>query len=413
MFSAIKARLTTIAKAAFAEVTGTSQIANKYGLDVAVGSSVCTENCTTHPLGASQTFTGTGVQNPYPQVGVMVKSDVAGTLYFDFSNDGTNWDSTFPVAGFGVAAGVSEFHTAVKLGRYFRVRYVNGSTAQSYIRLSTYYGVGFVPSNAPLNQSIGRDSDALSVRPTVFYDEVLRGLRGGVSHFTKFGHTGALTAASGEETIWSLAGTNFTPMTTASTFTIAYTSGSDGSSANGAKTLYFQYVDANGLAQTATHTLSNTGSDVTSFTGLGINRAVVSSSGSTQTNGADITITATTGGSTQAHIPAGEGTTQQCIFHTDANSYAVGKWLWINTNKIAGGSSPRITIKGYVFNRNVATRYEIFRYIIDTGVENTISIEDPVGFRLTPTDVLYFVADTDTNNATVDMRFSLVEYKIS
>jgi len=40
-----------------------------------------------------------------------------------------------------------------------------------------------------------------------------------------------------------------------------------------------------------------------------------------------------------------------------------------------------------------------------------VTIEDPVGFALSPTDVLYFVADTDTNNATVNLRFSLVEYK--
>ena len=112
-------------------------------------------NSSTTPLGSGETFTGNGEQNTFPQVGVMVKTDNSGVLYFDFSGDGVNWDSTFPVAGFQVASGIPEFHTAVKLGRYFRVRFVNDSGAQTYLRLFTYYGMNFIPSNSPLNQSIG------------------------------------------------------------------------------------------------------------------------------------------------------------------------------------------------------------------------------------------------------------------
>lgn len=41
-----------------------------------------------------------------------------------------------------------------------------------------------------------------------------------------------------------------------------------------------------------------------------------------------------------------------------------------------------------------------------------MAITEPVGFALSPTDVLYFVADTDTNDTVVNFRFSLNEYKI-
>lgn len=370
------------------------------------------KNSSTTALSSGATFTGVGELNNFDHVACMVKTDQAGTLYFDFSPDGTNWDSTFPSSGFSVAAGVSEFHTAVKLRRYFRVRYVNGTDgAQTYLRLYTYYGSGLVPSVSPLNQSLASDVDGLSVRPSLFQDEVVRGLRTGVQHFTNFGYRDNLSAAGGEETLWTYNG-NFTPMTTASTFTITYTAGSDGSSANGAKTLYFQYIDSNGLRQTATHTLSNTGSDVTSFSGLGINRIAVASSGSTQTNGADITVTETTGATAQAHIPAGSGVTQHGVYFTDSNSYAVAKYLFFNVNKLSG-SNPKVLVKGYIFNRAVATRFEIFRHTIDTQSENTVQITEPVGFRLSPTDVLYFVADTDQNNTVAEIRFSLLEYKIT
>ena len=64
-------------------------------------------NSTTTPLLASTTFTGVAEQNYFDQVGVQLKTDAEGTLYFDFSTDGTNWDSTFPVNGFYINAGVS------------------------------------------------------------------------------------------------------------------------------------------------------------------------------------------------------------------------------------------------------------------------------------------------------------------
>lgn len=369
------------------------------------------DNSSTAILTNGSTYTGTGEKNQEAHFGVSLKTDQDGILYTDFSNDGVNWDSTFPPAGFQVTGGIHEFHTGIKLGRYFRVRFLNDSGSdQTYFRLYTYYGNNFVPSVAPVNQSLGVDADTTSTRPTSFYDEVIIGRRSGVSHFNKFGYREGLTASAGEETVWATTG-NFTPMTTASTFTITYNNANDGSTANGAKTLYFVYVDSDGIKQIGLHTLGSSGSDVTSFSGLGLNRVAVSSSGSTQTNGADITITETTGATTQAVIPSGQGTTQQAIFHTDANSDAVAKYLKINTNKLSGGGSPRVTVKGYVFNRQFETYFEIFRTTIDTSSDSTVTINEPVGFLLSPTDVLYFVADTDTNATVVNVRFSLLEYK--
>lgn len=394
------------------DVTGSVLGGDKFGLDMAIGGMISSNNSTTTPLAASATYTGTGEQSNFDQVMVVCKTDQPGTLYFDFSPDGTNWDSTFPVQGFRVAASTNEFHAATKGPRYFRVRFVNDDDGdQTYIRLYTYYGNNFSPGIHPLNQSIGIDTDAIVTRPTNFGDEVLSERRPGVSHFTKFGYRTTLTAANGEETIWAATG-NFTPLTTASTFTISYTSGTDGSSANGAKALYFQYVDASGLKAVATHTLGSSGTDVTSFTGLGINRVAVASSGSTTYNGSDITITATTGGTIQAFVPAAQSVTQQCIYHTDSNSYGVAKFLFFNVNKLSG-SNPKVVVKGYVFNRSVATRYEVFRHTIDTQAENTVQISEPIGFRLSPSDVLYFVADTDQNNTIIALRFSLFEYKIT
>ena len=120
-------------------------------------------NTTTSILLSNNTFTGTGEQNDYPDVMVSCQTDQSGTLYFDFSVNGTNW-TTFPVNGFTITPNIHEFHTAVKGPRYFRVRLVNDNVDQNYLRLSTYYGTFAGKPNAPLGQVVNDDSDATVVK---------------------------------------------------------------------------------------------------------------------------------------------------------------------------------------------------------------------------------------------------------
>lgn len=124
---------------------------------------VGTGNSTTTPLASGATFTGTGEQNQFPDVYVSCITDQAGKLYFDFSNDGTNWN-VFPPTGFDLAAGVHEAHKALKAGRYFRARVTNTSgSAQTYLRLYTYYGE-FDQLTAPLTFLPNTDTDAITTK---------------------------------------------------------------------------------------------------------------------------------------------------------------------------------------------------------------------------------------------------------
>ena len=369
-------------------------------------------NTSTTALGSAATFTGTGEQNDHPDVMVSCQTDNTGTLYFDFSVDGTNW-GPFPVNGFKVASGIHEFHVAVKGPRYFRVRLVNDTGAQSYLRLYTYFGT-FRQGNSPINQTVALDTDAIHVRPTSFQDEVRIGRRSGIAGWTKFGHRDGLTAAAGEQIIWANSVNTYTPATSADTFDIAYdgTGGgtTDGAGTTGALTLFIEYIDSDGLPASATHTLGTDGTDTTSFTGFGINRIAVASSGSADKNNSIITATHTTSTNVMASTGAGEGVTNQAIFHVGANHDAVAQYLYFNVAK-TGGGTPTTKIKGYVWNRLVSTRYQIFESIIDAATELTLTINEPIGFNLSPTDVLYFTADTSVNNTEIHCRFSLNEYQ--
>jgi len=374
-----------------------------------------TVNTTTDILAASATFTGDWEQNNQPDFMVSLKTDVAGTLYVDFSNDGVNADSTFPVAGFEVAAGIHEFHTGVKGPRYFRVRFVNHATDQTYLRLYTYYGT-FRASNTPLNQSLGLDTDGQSTRPTDFQDEVRRGLRNGVVGWTKFGYRDSI-ANNVESCIWAATPALPTFLTAASTFTIAYdgTSGgtTDGAGTTGATQLYIYYIDSAGLPAISAHTLGTDGSDETSFSGLGINRAVVAANGGLTYNASEITITATTGGSVQAVIPATGSVTQQAIFFTGSNQTAVAPWLHIEV--ISSNKAKTVALRGYVWNRQFNTRFEVYRGSIDTSLTLEKDVPDPIKFQLNATDVLYFTVTSTGGSGTLDAvcRFSLNQYDIT
>jgi len=277
---------------------------NKVLLDAASYGEESTGNSTTATLAGGATFTGTAEQSFFPDVGVSCYTDVAGTLFFDFSIDGTNW-RTFPTGGFDVAAGVHEFHTAVKLGRSFRLRYINGSAAQSTLQIKTYYGV-FRSPNAPLNQPLGLDADSILVRPTYPWLDIARGLTSGMSVVKKFGAYDAV-------------GTTYTPLTTTGTYLcptsavsleLVSSSANDALNSTGAHEVTVVGIDANWNVQTVSataHATDGTTAVAISGTWLRVYRAYVSKSGTYGNLGASshvgtLTIRVSGGGAAYAQI---------------------------------------------------------------------------------------------------------------
>lgn len=361
---------------------------------------------TTTPLTAGATFTSLVEANGYPQLTLECDSDVDGTLYVDFRRDDT---ATWRTLTFAVSGGSRLYRRLNKNGRQVRVRFTCGSDAQSAFELFGYFEP-FGVESAPGVLSIQRNAGAIVVRDLApAQDEIVIDKRAGVDFWEKFAYRSDLDQADGDGLITADNTTNTpTILTTASTFTIAYTQADDGSAAEGAKELTFFYVDGNGNSQVAAHTLGSDGSDVTSFSGLGINRVAVSASGTNDTNVSDIVITATTGGSVQAFIPAGSGVTQQAIFYNDSNADGVTLGLDLNAIKLSG-SSPKITIKGWIYNRGIDTLFEVFRCTIDTAVENNVIKQFKT--KLNATDVLYFTASTTADNANIAIRFALNGYE--
>lgn len=366
-------------------------------------------NSTTTQLNAAAVFTGAWVDvSNYPSVSVAVKTDQDGSLTVQFSTDGANADST--LTRYYRTAQIEPPHVFKVTRKYMRVTFTNTSASnQTYIRLQTMLGAqGNL--NIPIDSVMSQDYDATSVRPTNFNYEVALGRRQGATTWNKFGFNGDLDV--GTEVLAAQGGT-FTFLTSASTLTIVSSStDDDGAPAGtGANSIIIYGIDANRQAQTEVVTMNGTTNVVTSSTWLGINRASIYLAGSTYNNVGNITITATTGGTTQAFIPAGKGTTQQLIFFTQDSHQFLSDWLVLDAEKTSGGGSPKVQFRGWVWSALSNAKYEVFYFLVDLSIESEHQIMPSQPFVVGEKSVFWVEATSDTANTIVSGRFSGIEFR--
>ncbi len=204
-------------------------------------------------------------------------------------------------------------------------------------------------------------------------------------------------------------------MSSDQTFTISYNNSTDGLGTTGALTLLFtivQTVSGVVVKNDFVHVLGNTGSDVTSFSGLGINRCVIISSGSLGRNGNDITVTATTDGTTQAQIPLGEdgrgvSVTQQLLFHTQQGYNFEVSGVELNALKLSGGGQePELTFNLVSYSRVTNTTYIVLTEKMDVSISNRFDLRyDRDPFIFGGREVIYAEITTDQNNTAVYGQF--------
>ena len=377
-----------------------------------------TSNNSTTPLSGGATFTGTGEQNSAPDVMVSCKADAAGTLYFDFSVDGTNWE-TFPSNGFVVTSGIHEFHTAVKGPRYFRVRLVNGAAAQTSLRLYTYFGTFRQPS-APLNQPLGLDSDAILVRPTFPWLDISRGLQSGIYSVSKFGRNDAVGTSF---VPIAIGGVYQTPQSGSATTLRIKAGGNANDTAAGTGA---REVTLEGLDETftqVTETLATAGasaSSATTTTFTRIFRAYVSKSGTYATasagsHSASITIENGAGGTDWLTI---DSTVGFPVGQSEVGAYSVcsTKTAYIKLRQVTADTGKRFDL--IFFHRGnideTAAPYTAMRAKsvivgLDGGVLGQYSdFEVPLGPFSGPCD-LGFMGKVNTGTGEISVEFEIIE----
>lgn len=367
------------------------------------------DNTTDTLLTAGSTFTGTSVQDfVYPHLFVQAATDQDGEIRVQFSNDNANWDTTLTIPYINGSINVPQ--PIFKSGRYHRVIFENTSASdQTYLRLYTYLGVA-TELTSNLNGTISQVFPATVSRPTDYFIEVAAGKRQGVSNVNKFGYNNDVDSAA-EEVVASFGG-SIGIMTTADTLDVSSDDANDTSAGTGARTILISGIGADFLSQVEVVTLNGLTAVTTSNTWLGVNRVVVLSSGSGGKNAGNINLLDTSGTvGTQAQIPTEASVTQQAIYHTQISHSLFLDFLYINVNKLSGGASPKVTIRGYSFSRVTLTTYEVYKQTIDSSSENTVELNLRNPFIYTGREVVYFTAETDTNNTIVNLRFGGIEEK--
>jgi hypothetical protein len=308
---------------------------------------VSANNTTISALGSAATYTGTAEIAPADGVVVSCKADNTGTLYFDFSNDGTNFD-TFPSSGFVVASGIHEYHSAKVNGRYFRVRLVNDTGAQTYLRLYTYFGPHTHPS-APLNQNLGSDQDAMVVRPIDPKVDLELGKLGGAQAKAKFGYASGLgigvtigTPSSWVD-LWSYGGLRTAP---SASFT-PYVASSSASDTNNVR---FEYLDANGVEQEVEVTLTGQTGVSLGVTATDITRGWNPSATDYVGDIACTTANNFTAGvptnlnEVLVDIPANDGQTQTLAYRIPTGKQAILEHININVIRASGAAGSIIAV---------------------------------------------------------------------
>ena len=361
-------------------------------------------NTSTEPLGAGQTFTGEAILSPHPDVGVSCQTDAAGTLFFDFSNDAQNWN-TFPVNGFDVAAGIHEFHTAVKLPRYFRVRLVNGDDAQTFLRLYTYFGQ-FRQGNLPLKSTIGADSDALVIRSVDASLDLALGRFGGMIEDTKHGYVEAIDAADNAVTIWQFANDTASPRSDRKYFpeTPAMLYAASSSSADTSLTFTATVIDATGEKQFVEFTTdaADGQTPVALISGIDVNRVRLTGDG--QSHAGNIYVQQgnafTSGapdvpGEVLAYVEAGYGKTEQAAATVPVTKQWRLKEFVISVTRESGAAgSATIEFRSKKPGESWVTERE-FKLSNGDFVKPVYGLVPPGGTRLEA--VLNGVSDNDTS----------------
>jgi len=365
---------------------------------------ISTVNSTATLLNAAAVFTGTGEDvTRYGSVVVSVKTDQNGTFSVQFSNDNSNWDSV--LTRYYRTDQIEAPHRFTITRKYCRVVFTNTSASnQTFLRLQTSFG-DKADLNAPTDSVLAQDFDATVVRPTNYHYEVALGRRQGHTTWNKFGYNTDIDI--GTETIWYTGGT-FTPIVTARTLSVVSTDATDDDGNTGANSLIIYGVDANWKEQTVVVTMNGLTPVVTTETWMGVNRIAIYVSGTGQTNAGVITATATTEGTIQGEVPAGEGTTQQAIFFVEADHTALMDWLYITLTKNSGGTQPAIVTKAFVYSAVSNSKYEVFRDHIKGDVENHTELRPSQPFVVGEKSIVEFQCTTDQNNTEVSCRFSLI-----
>lgn len=235
-----------------------------------------------------------------------------------------------------------------------------------------------------------------------YFMEVARGNVPGESTLIIRGHKSDIDASENEH-VWEGDG-DLSYLSSAETMNITSTAAADDDGSTGVESVLVSGVDGSGDLLTETVTMNGTSNVLTSGSFLRVNSIVALTCGSGGTNAGDITATASSAGTLQCEMDAGEGISQNSQY-TVPNGYALDVvQVELNASKVSGGGTPVVEFRGLARSSASAPWLQLFDKKMDTGVQDELDILLPFPFIPTAGYDVRMNIETDTANTEARSR---------
>lgn len=237
-----------------------------------------------------------------------------------------------------------------------------------------------------------------------------RGFLDGVTTINKFGNNPDIDNSAVFETIWN-GGNTYTGFnaTGAEKVRVSSTNTADTAAGAGARTIEIFGLDANFVEQNETITMDGTSSGVQSVNSyIRLNRAIVRTAGSSNSNQANVTIKPST---TVANIfcvmPAGYNETMICAYTVPADKVGfMTDWFATVSGRVSANSAVRFIV------RPEGETFQVKEEIGLRGAGNSIQHRNytiPKGPFNAKTDIKV-EANSDTQDTNISAGFDLIMY---
>ena len=230
----------------------------------------------------------------------------------------------------------------------------------------------------------------------------------------KFGHNPDVDTAAQEEVNHF---GNLTRLTAASTFTIVSDAAADDmTTGSGAWEVVITYLDENYEQLSITYDMDGITPVVTTETGLRIQSAYCGRCGSGGENAGNITITATTGGSTQAYIRATDGQTDQSAYTVPAgyNAYFIAGHFSIaeSGGRALKETSAFLNSQVRIYDETSTNNYQSWRTLFEVLLNNRGTgsqyLDQPVHNPIPEKTDIRFNVTVDANDTQATARLFII-----
>jgi len=246
------------------------------------------------------------------------------------------------------------------------------------------------------------------INPTDFFIDASRNFYEEIDTFIVSGQNIDVSAAATED-IWGGGGL-LDYLTTAETLDIVSTSVNDSDpSGTGARTVLLEMLDVNYDVITEIVSLNGTTPVTTTKTCLRLQKAILLTAGSLETNDGDITFTSTISSKLQSVIKAGDSITKNSHFTIPNKKIGFVLGASFFTHKLSGGQVPVVEFKLLLRLQN-GPWLDLFSVFLDAAVSDVIEITQNISTLLPAKSDVRSTASTTTNATIAAIIYSLLLY---